>query len=121
MQAIEKKYCGAYKIGEFYEGAVKTNKKQIPLTAAICIVNDRKNNELVLGNYLVCEGGETESSLFDTEQFSDKCFYMVSASRIKSGAADEPLNVGLKVKLHFKRKNYAEFLITELNGKKLEC
>lgn len=57
MQAIEKKYCGAYKIGEFYEGAVKTNKKPIPLTAAICIVNDRKNNELVLGNYLVCEGG----------------------------------------------------------------
>ena len=53
MQAIEKKYCGAYKIGEFYEGAVKTNKKTIPLTAAICIVNDRKNNELVLGNYLV--------------------------------------------------------------------
>ena len=31
MQAIEKKYCGAYKIGEFYEGAVKTNKKPIPL------------------------------------------------------------------------------------------
>ena len=121
MQAIEKKYCGAYKIGEFYEGAVKTNKKPIPLTAAICIVNDRKNNELVLGNYLVCEGVETESSLFDTEQFSDKCFYMVSASRIKSGAVDEPLNVGLKVKLHFKRKNYAEFLVTELNGKKLEC
>ena len=115
MQVIEKKYCGAYKIGEFYEGAVKTNKKPIPLTAAICIVNDRKNNELV------CEGGETESSLFDTEQFSDKCFYMVSASRIKSGAADEPLNVGLKVKLHFKSENYAEFLITELNGKKLEC
>ena len=46
---------------------------------------------------------------------------MVSASRIKSGAADEPLNVGLKVKLHFKSENYAEFLITELNGKKLEC
>ena len=40
MQAIEKKYCGAYKIGEFYEGAVKTNKKTIPLTAAIFIVND---------------------------------------------------------------------------------
>ena len=26
MQAIEMKYCGEYKIGEFYEGAVKTNK-----------------------------------------------------------------------------------------------
>ena len=87
----------------------------------IYIVNDRENNELVLGNYLVCEGGETESSLFDTKQFSDQCFYMVSASRIKSEESDQPLNVGLKVKLHFRRKNYAEFLITELNGKKLDC
>lgn len=31
MQAIEKKYCGEYKIGEFYEGAVKTNKNQFLL------------------------------------------------------------------------------------------
>ncbi|CAK7016084.1 hypothetical protein [uncultured Phascolarctobacterium sp.] len=121
MQAIEKKYCGEYKIGEFYEGTVKTNKKPIPLTAVIYIINDREKNELVLGNYLVCEGGETGSSLFDTEQFSEKSFYKVSASRIKSEASDEPLNVGLKVKLHFRRKNYAEFLITELNEKKLDC
>lgn len=61
MQAIEKKYCGEYKIGEFYEGAVKTNKKPIPLTAAICIVNDRKNNELVLGNYLVAKAGKQKA------------------------------------------------------------
>lgn len=31
MQAIEMKYCGEYKIGEFYEGAVKTNKNQFLL------------------------------------------------------------------------------------------
>lgn len=47
MQAIEMKYCGEYKIGEFYEGAVKTNKKPVPVIAVICTVNDRDKNELV--------------------------------------------------------------------------
>ena len=121
MQAIEMKYCGEYKIGEFYEGAVKTNKKPVPVIAVICTVNDRDKNELVLGNYLVCEGGETESSLFDTKQFKKDTFYTVTATRVKSTAVDQILNVGMKVKLTFARENYAEFLITELNGKKLEC
>lgn len=31
MQAIEMKYCGEYKIGEFYEGAVKQTKNQFLL------------------------------------------------------------------------------------------